>query len=88
MKTIAVIGCIDAGLRIALESKLPTDVELVEVTQEQVDEDKKKIAILGSSPVGNFSPVPPMEPIDSRINDEKCTGRKSDRKRNRKNRWC
>ena len=80
-------GKLSSLMRSEIISSLHEDVEIVDVTQDEFDEDKKKIAILGGMSVGGFLPVPPELPIENHIDNGKCTGRKSDRKRNKKNRW-
>lgn len=67
------------------------DIEFVEVTQEQVEEDKKKIAILGGAPIAHFESedfrAKAMCPMWTLTKTGKTGSNKSDRKRDRKNRW-
>ena len=78
---------IDKALRLLLESKY-NDIEIVEVTQEQVDEDERKRAAIWEDMTKcialNDVRATPIAPPRF---DGKTGSNKSDRKRNRKNRW-
>ncbi len=89
---IGIIGRISPLLMMALKSSdISEELEIVEVTQQQVDEDKKKISILGGMPVGNFDGedfrAKEIRPAWSLSGSGKSGSNKSDRKRNRKDRW-
>lgn len=84
-------GCgIGKALRILIKTKY-NDIDIVEVTQEQADDDEKKIAILGGAPIAHFESeefrAKAMCPAWSLSGSGKAGSNKSDRKRNRKNRW-
>ncbi len=78
------------ALRLLLETKY-NDIEIVEATQEQVDEDERKLAIFGGMPVFHFESkdfkAEAMRPTWSLSGSGKSGSNKSDRKRNRKDRW-
>ena len=67
------------------------DIEFVEVTKEQVEENKKNIAIFGGMPINHFDDedfkAKAMCPTWSLSGSGKSGSNKSDRKRDRKNRW-
>ena len=67
------------------------DIEFVEVTKEQVEEDEKNIAIIGGMPINHFDSedfrAKAMCPTWVLSGGGKSGSNKSDRKRDRKNRW-
>lgn len=82
MVKVGVIGS-NGNLFKALKLLIETqnqNVELVEVTQDQIDEDNQKVAIIGDPIITDFKPT-------TKHNGGKSGRNKSDRKRNRKNRW-
>ena len=80
MKKIGFIGAMSPSLMMALQySSAFKGAELIEVTQDQADEDEQKIATIGYPIIDELRPT-------FRI-DSKTGSNKSDRKRNRKNRW-
>ncbi|AUS01338.1 hypothetical protein NVP1284A_11 [Vibrio phage 1.284.A._10N.286.55.A5] len=89
---IGILGRISPTLMMALQSSRGCeDFEFVEVTQEQVEEDKKTIAILGGAPIAHFESedfrAKAICPTWSLRGSSKTGSNKSDRKRDRKNRW-
>lgn len=89
---IGILGRISPSLMMALKSSYGReDVEFVEVTKEQVEEDKKKIAIVGGIPISHFDSedfrAKAICPTWSLSGSGKTRSNKSDRKRNRANRW-
>jgi hypothetical protein len=89
---IGILGRISPALFMALQSSRGCeDFEFIEVTQEQVDEDENKIAILGGAPIAHFESedfrAKAMCPMRVLSGSGKTGSNKSDRKRDRKNRW-
>ncbi len=78
------------ALRLLLETKY-NDIEVIEATQEQVDEGERKLAIVGGMQVCHFESkdfkAEAMCPTWSLSGSSKSGSNKSDRKRNRKDRW-
>lgn len=79
---IGVVGRISPALILALESSRGLG---------DVEEDKKKIAIIGGAPITHFESedfrAQPMCPMWVLNKTGKTGSNKSDRKRNRKDRW-
>lgn len=90
---IGIIGCeggMTAALKLLLDERCK-DIEFVEVTKEQVEDDERKIAIVGGMPICHFDSedfrAKAMCPTWALSGSGKSGSNKSDRKRDRKNRW-
>ena len=90
---IGIIGCeggMTAALKLLLDEQCK-DIEFVEVTKGQVEDDKRKIAIVGGMSTCHFE----SNDFKAKVmcstwvfsGSGKTGSNKSDRKRNRKNRW-
>ena len=89
---IGILGRISPAFMMALKSSYGReDIEFVETTKEQVEEDKKNIAIIGGMPINHFDSedfrAKEICPAWSLSGSGKAGSKKSDRKRDRKNRW-
>ncbi|AUR89661.1 coil containing protein [Vibrio phage 1.137.O._10N.261.46.B5] len=87
---IIVEGGMGSTLKLLLEEQCK-DIEFAEVTREQVEDDERKIAIVGGIPTCHFDSEDftskAICPTWSLSGSGKSGSNKSDRKRDRKNRW-
>lgn len=89
---IGILGRISPALMMALKhADACGNFEFIEVTQKQVDEDNRKLAIVGGMQIAHFESedfrAKAICPTWSLSGSGKSGSNKSDRKRDRKNRW-
>lgn len=89
---IGILGGISPALMMALKhADACGNFEFIEVTQKQADEDDRKLAIVGGMPIAHFEGegfrAKATCPTWRLSGNSKSGSNKSDRKRDRKNRW-